>query len=180
MKQLIYAGLATLALTSTAWAEGSLLGLPVTLQVQTYDTPDEMIFESGIVDAVVSNEREFSIGPGQSQQKLDVVPITLDITENRVKIAYTVPSIGELYKARFNGYVLTFTSTCQALVSARLAPEISDLHMSNKRIRVDGNSLLINVSGMTYLPNSKIGIDIEVADCARPTPASTSGKKSSG
>ena len=183
MKTAVLSSCAAAVLATGAWAEGSLQGIPVTLQVLTYDTPDELLFATDIVGATVTDEQEFRIGPGAEDFKLDVVPIALDISDSRVEIIYIVPSPGELYKARFNGYVLTFDSACPALLSARVDRAGTDLGLSSKRVRAEGNRLMINVSDMTYMPNGRIAVDLEVADCAAPVaPINTlsSGKKSSG
>ena len=113
----------------------------------------------------VGDKVEFGLGYEGTQNELEVVPILVDIGEDRIEVSYANSEPGTLWKARFNGYQLTFEAGCTLIRRAYVDPNFTNMQFDNKHVRIDGNVLHLNVSEQTYDRDSRIGIDLDVADC---------------
>jgi len=154
------------ALAATALnAQPGLMGHNVNFQVLTYDDPTRPIFEGAAHRTRITEGIEFGLGREGAQNDVDVVPILIDISATRIELRYSIADPGALWTAGFNGYVLTFDAGCTLIERARVDPDFTNLPFDNKRVIVDGNTLRLNVSAQKYDRDSRIGIDLSVADC---------------
>lgn len=116
-------------------------------------------------DAVVGEGPELGLIEEGRYAGFDLIPVIVDVSAARVTLDYSTAEPGELYKARFNGYVLDFGPGCPRIARARLDPDATTLPIDNKRLRVSDGVLRIDVSGMRYDRDSRVAVDLELADC---------------
>lgn len=152
-------------LATAASAGGTLEGRSVTLNVMTYDDPAAPLLESNGVTAKVGSGVEFGMGPEDGQNGFDVLPVQVQIGASRIELGYGAGS-GTFWPASFNGYVLRFQADCVVFTAARIDRAATTLPLADSALRLTGDALYINVSGLDYGPKSRLAIDLDVADCA--------------
>ena len=158
-----YAALFAL-LPLSAVAGGTLEGRIVTLNVETWDTPREMIFASKGHTVKVGGEVEFGMGPEFRTPGFDVVPVQVEITPSRIEFSYGADA-GQFWSTTFNGYVLRFVSDCALIQSVAVDAAFTTMEITDTDIRHDGTALYINVTGRAYGPDKRLGLDLSVGDC---------------
>ena len=150
---------------NSAQAEPTLMGRDVTLSVQTYNDPADMIFRGADHRSKVVEGLEFGLGREGVQNDIDVVPILIDISAERVEISYSIADPSELMKARFNGYVLTFGPGCGQITKGRVDTEFTNIQFDDKRVSVRDGVLMLNVSTLTTDQSSRLAVDLTLSDC---------------
>lgn len=150
---------------SVAAADLTLMGREVTFNIQTYDDPANPLFSSKVQTTTVTSKPEFGLRYEREVNELDVVPIRVDISDTRIEFVYTEDFDNELYKAAFNGYVLTFAGPCVKLDRVSVDRDFTNLPIDNKRVRVDGTTVMVNVSGQVFKPGSQIGLFVDLSPC---------------
>ncbi|WP_395543025.1 hypothetical protein [Neotabrizicola sp. sgz301269] len=162
---MIRAALAALLIAAPA-AAGTLEGRLVTFTVMTWDDPAQPYLQARGKTVTVGEGVEFGLGPEGLTGGLDVVPVEVEIAPQRVEITYPiVAGQGQFYTAGFNGYVLRFETECALFAGYRLDEAFTTLPVKNADIFTDKGALYINVSGMTYGPEARLAIDLDVTDC---------------
>ena len=148
-----------------AFAEATLLGRTVTFQILTYDDRDRPLFVGRTHTARVGNGQEFGLRYEGAQNDLDVVPILVDISADRMEVRYENAIPGELAEAAFNGYVFGFATDCLLFQGARVDRRFTNLPITDNKIFVERGTLFINVAGLRYDRYSRFAINFEVGDC---------------
>lgn len=162
---MIRAALAALLIAAPASA-GTLEGRLVTFTVMTWDDPAQPYLQARGKTVTVGAGVEFGLGPEGLTGGLDVVPVEVEIAPQRVEITYpTVAGQGQFYTAGFNGYVLRFETECALFAGYRLDRAFTTLPVKDADIFTDKGALYINVSGMTYGPEARLAVDLDVTDC---------------
>ena len=146
------------------WADGGLLGRTVQFNVETWDDPDTPYLGSRDYIATVGPGPEFGM-VREGRAGLDVVPVLIDVSRNRIRFRYAQNPPGAFAIATFNGYVLQFLTECTLIRSASIDPKGTTLPMDNKALTITPQSLGINVSGLSYGPEDTITLALDVADC---------------
>ena len=96
---------------------------------------------------------------------LDVVPVLIDVSRNRIRFSYAGNPPGFFADAQFNGYVLQFLTECTLILGASVEAKGTTLPLDNKALTIDPQSLGINVAGHAYGPDDTITVNLDVADC---------------
>ncbi len=161
----LFLSAALMITASTAHAQSGLIGREITFQVLTYDDPATLLFEGLAHSAQVTEGIEFGLQNEGIQNQIDVVPVLVDVSNARIELRYSNADPGELWTSGFNGYVITVNAPCNMLATARVDQAFTNLQFDNKRVRIDGNRLLLNVSGQKYDRDSRIGVDLTLTDC---------------
>lgn len=151
-------------LPMAAFAGGTLEGRIVTLNVETWDTPGEMILVSQGRTVKVGGDVEFGMGPEFRTPGFDVVPVQVEISPSRIEFTYGADE-GQLWQTTFNGYVLRFVTECALIEGVRVDPAFTTMAITDADIRTDGMALYINVAGREYGPDQRLGLDLSVGDC---------------
>ena len=162
------AGIALLALPMAsfpAFAGGSLDGLTVTLNVETWDDPSAPLLISEGRTVTVGQGVEFGMGPEGWTGGLDVVPVEVQIAPGRVEFRYGEGFSGTFWQAAFNGYVLRFRSGCALFSGAHIDPAATTMDVTDKDITLGPQSISVNVAGRAYGPEARLALDLDVADC---------------
>jgi hypothetical protein len=159
MKWLVFLLLATPAL-----ADSTLRDRIVTFSVLTYDDPLKPLFEGAGETVTVGDGVEFGLGPTGAQNGLDVAPMRVDISPQRIEVQFTQP-MGLLLDATFNGYVLAFATDCALFDDAHVDVAATNMAITDDNIAVHGGTLYINVAGLPFTNQSRFAIDLAVADC---------------
>lgn len=154
-----------LAMAGASPSQADILGRGVTFQVLTYDDPAHPLFEGTVHRARIGDKPEFGLRFEGVQNELDVVPVLVDISADRIEISYASAPPGELWPAVFNGYVLTFDHGCAVIGAARVDRGFTTLPFDNKRLRLEADVLKLNVSGLKYDKTSRIGIELDLIPC---------------
>lgn len=151
-------------LATPACAGGTLEGRLVTLNVLTYDDPAAPLLESRGRTVKVGHGVEFGMGPEGGQNGFDVVPVQVQIGASRIELSYGREA-GAFWPATFNGYVLRFQADCVVFTAARIDRSFTTMPIADNAIRLTADALFINVSGLNYGPDERLGLDLQVADC---------------
>ena len=155
-------GLALAALLATPVAGGTLEGRLVTFTVETWDDRAAPLLVARGRTVTVGRGTEFGLGPEGFTGGLDVVPVTVEIAPSRIELSYPA-GIGRFYEARFNGYVLRFETDCALFEKVAIDPAGTTMKVTE--VWAETGALYINVSGLGYGPESRLALDLEVADC---------------
>ena len=158
---MIRAALLAFALALPAGA-GTLEGRLVTFTVETWDDPAAPFLQARGRTVTVGQGVEFGLEPEGLTGGLDVVPVTVEIGPSRIELSYP-RGIGRFYEARFNGYVLRFATDCALFEKVAIDPAATTMKVTE--IWAEAGALYINVSGLGYGPQSRLALDLEVADC---------------
>ena len=161
---LVLAALASPALASPALAEG-LEGRTVLMRGETWNDPDAPLMRSQDYVGEVGPGPEFGFVP-EVRGGLFVVPVLIDLSEDAVVFSYEGLPPGTFATAAFNGYVLTFPVECTLLAGARVDPTTTTLPLAPDAVEVGPQQLSVNVSGLSYGPEDRIGLRLDVTDCA--------------
>ena len=170
----VLAALCICCAASQAWAEATLLGREVSLQVVTFDDPNAPIFESDVKWAATSNEIEFGLQRTKSPEDIDVIPVLIDVQSTHITFNYNTAVPGELYPAKFNGYIIDFHAGCDLVTGASLDTSDTTLPIGDDALFWDKDRLYVNVQGQSFNRKSRIAIDLEINDCQ----PESGGKKS--
>lgn len=152
------------ALPVFAGTGGTLEGRIVTLNVETWDTPDQMKFQSVGRTVTVGSGIEFGMGPEFRTPGFDVVPVQVEIKPRRIEFSYDMGR-GTFWDAEFNGYVLRFVAECALIEGFSVDHAFTTMAVTEADIRQDGGAFYINVAGRDYGPEARLAIDVMVSDC---------------
>jgi hypothetical protein len=155
-------GLLLAGLIAAPAAGGTLEGRLVTFTVETWDDRAAPLLVARGRTVTVGRGTEFGLGPEGFTGGLDVVPVTVEIAPSRIELSYPA-GIGRFYEARFNGYVLRFETDCALFEKVAIDP--AGTRMKVTEVWAETGALYINVSGLGYGPESRLALDLEVADC---------------
>ena len=147
-----------------ALAQG-LDGRTVLMRGETWDDPDAPLMQSSDYVASVGEGPEFGFIP-ETDGIFVVVPVTIDLSEDRVSFSYEGTAGGTFTEARFNGYVLTFPVECTLLAGAAIDEGATTLPLEAEDVTVEPRALRLNVAGLTYGPEDRIALTLDVTDCA--------------
>jgi hypothetical protein len=157
---------ALLALSAPVFAEDTLIGRSVTFNVLAYDDPKRPLFRGrGRTMTVSEAAVEFGIGPEGVQNGLDVVPVAVNIGERRIEVDFWPSGEGQAAIAKFNGYVLDFSTNCALFINAALDEDFTTLPLKPDAVTFDRGVLYINVSGLFFSSESRLAVDFELGDC---------------
>ena len=148
-----------------AMAETTLEGRLVQFSVLVYDDPARPIFVGQGKTVQVGQGVEFGLEQEGAQNGVDVVPVTVDISPQRIEVEFLPGVQGELLTAAFNGYVLQFATDCALFKSVAIDRSATTITMSDSDIRAQVGALYINMSGKAFQPGSRFALDVQVADC---------------
>jgi hypothetical protein len=155
-------GLLLAGLIAAPAAGGTLEGRLVTFTVETWDDRAAPLLVARGRTVTVGRGTEFGLGPEGFTGGLDVVPVTVEIAPSRIELSYPA-GIGRFYEARFNGYVLRFVTDCALFEKVAIDPAGTTMKVTE--VWAETGALYINVSGLGYGPESRLALDLEVADC---------------
>lgn len=147
------------------FAEGTLEGRTVTLNVLTYDDPAVPLLESHGRTVTVGRGVEFGMGPEGWTNGLDVVPVQVEIEPSRIEFSYGGDYEGTFWPAGFNGYVLRFEAGCALFLGATLDTAETTMDVTADDVRIAPRTLFINVAGRDYGPGKRLAVDLDVEDC---------------
>lgn len=148
-------------------ADGSLFDRSVSFQVQTYDDAEKPLFMGKVHQSRVSDAIEFGLVEEGRQNNLDVIPVLVDVSADRIELVYSIAAPSQMAEARFNGYVMTFgAESCALFVSATVDTDFTNLPFSDDRVIVRNNTLMLNVAGLGIDRPHKIAVDFTLADCS--------------
>ncbi len=148
---------------SPAGAQG-LMGRDFTFQIETYDNPAVMLYQSQIYEATVGDAVELGLQE-EGKRDIDLVPVIVDVSADRILLDYRAAEPGGFYKARFNGYIIDLAPGCPEISAARIDPAGTTLGIGNKRVRVVDGRLMINVSDLSQDRDSRLAIDLTLTPC---------------
>lgn len=158
-------GLIAFALAVPAQAGGTLKGRLVTMNVETYDVDGTPIFISKGRSIRVGDYVEFDLLPENGFTGLDVVPVRIEISDDRIEFSYGEMQGWFYQPAKFNGYVLRFEAECALFESAQIDQAFTTFPLNEDAIAIDGGALSINVVGLPFGPIFKFALDVKVSDC---------------
>ena len=107
---------------------------------------------------------EFGMESDEVINGLSLVPVQVEIQPQRVEVTYP-KGMGSFYVAPFNGYVLRFDTECALFAGWAVDREFTTLPITDDDIFTDGGALYINVSGMSYGPEERLAVNLDVTDC---------------
>lgn len=167
MKHFLTIGTAILALLSFggAWAEGSLKGHLVHFYVLTYDDPSRPHFAGRGQTVRVDDGVEFVLDREGAQNDLDVIPVIVNISANRIELSFEQSEPDFLVEAIFNGYVLEFVTNCALITQAALDRNATTMPLAEDAVQIIDRGLRINAQGMAVTPEGRIAIDVKAEDC---------------
>lgn len=156
-----------LGLWPSGWAlaEGTLKGRVVTFRVVAYEDPAHPLFDGEGQTVRVSDAVEFGLRPEGPQNGLDVIPVQVNISDHRVEVRYDGPKEVHPLEAKFNGYVLSFDTQCVLFQGAKVDQAWSSVPVTDKDVTWNRNTLMINLSGQSYVTGSHFAVDLDVTDC---------------
>jgi hypothetical protein len=157
--------LALLLMAGPAMAEGTLQGRLVNFSVLVYDDPAQPIFVGQGQTVQVGQGVEFGLDREGAQNGVDVVPVAVDIGPTRIEVEFLPGLEGDLLTAKFNGYVLQFASDCALFEKVGIDRDFTTMAMADADIRAEVSTLFINMSGKTFVPGQRFGLDVAVGDC---------------
>ena len=148
-----------------ALAEGTLQGRIVTFRVLAYDDPALLLFD-GVGRTVRAGPGvEFGLEMEGGQNGLDVVPVVVNIGDDRIEMSYQHVAPGVFATATFNGYELRFDTECALFSAAEIDKGATTLPLDDTALRSERGSLFVNVAGHPYGRTTRIAIDLDVTDC---------------
>lgn len=153
-----------MGLPAFAGAGGTLEGRIVTLNVETWDEPGQIIFESVGRTVKVGHGIEFGMGPEFRTPGFDVVPVQVEIKPQRIEFTYGQDR-GTFWDTAFNGYVLRFVAECALIEGFAIDHAFTTIPVTADDIRQDGGAFYINVAGRDYGPDARLALDVTVSDC---------------
>jgi hypothetical protein len=157
--------LLALALASPAAAQG-LEGRTVLIRPETWDDPAAPYVEGRDYVARVGEGPEIDVLT-EWTGGLVVVPVTIDLSDSRIDIVFPPETLpGVFAEAAFNGYVLTFPTDCAVIEGAAIDPEATTLALGPEDLIVEPTGLRLHVGGRAHGPGSRVGLLIDVGDCA--------------
>lgn len=139
-------------------------GRTVLMRGETWDDPAAPYLRSSDYVGEVGKGPEFGFAP-ETGGGLVVVPVTIDLAEDRVLFSYEGTGGGVFTEAAFNGYVLTFPVECTLLAGVSIDPAATTLPLKPSDVTVEPQALRVNVAGMAYGPKDRIGLRLDVTDC---------------
>ncbi|WP_425050439.1 hypothetical protein [Psychromarinibacter sp. S121] len=151
-------------LPASVLADG-LDGRTLSFHIETWDDPDQPMFETTVLTAPVGPRVELDVETLGRKAGFDLIPLMVDADADSVTLDFSQTGPQEFYKARFNGYVIDFGDGCPVLTGARLDPEATTLPISGKRLRVEDGVLWVNVSGLETDWNQKAVIRLDLTPC---------------
>ncbi len=157
--------LAALTLPLASAAQGTLLDRVVTFSTLTYDHPKGPLFTSRGRTVVVTDGAEFGLEREAIQNGLEVVPVDVNISANRIELDYFNSEPGSFVTAEFNGYVLQFEANCVLFQDARIDWQATTLPLAKDALSFEGGTVRINVSGLIFDRKSHFAVDLDVAAC---------------
>lgn len=149
---------------SPALADG-LEGRNVTFGGLAYDDEKAPIFAGQRWPAQVGPGFEYGLQPEGAQNGWDLIPVAIDISANRITLAYPNIEQGEFPVLEFNGYVLDFLTECVLFNGAELDPDNSTVSFEEGDLFTRGSALYIDVGGQPFGPDTIISVVVDVADC---------------
>lgn len=150
-------------LAGPAGADG-LEGRTVLIRVETWNDPKAPLLESRDYVAEVGPGPEFGV-TFEGSFGFGVVPVIIDLGARRIDFSYAGNAPGFFAQTRFNGYVLTFPVECTLFTGAALDGAATTLGLTEDDLTVTPQSLEIDVSGLAYGPEDRIGVTLDVTDC---------------
>lgn len=157
------AGLALAALLAPPATAGSLAGRFVTFTVMTWDDPAAPYLQARGRSVMVGEGIEFGLQPEGLTGGLEVVPVEVEITANRIELTYH--AMGQFYAAAFNGYVLRFDTECALFENVRIDRQVTTMQLAATDVFARGGALYINTSDRQYRPDMVLALQLEIADC---------------
>ena len=91
------------------------------------------------------------------------MPVLVDVGSSRVEIRYS--ESGDLIQSTFNGYVFRFDTDCRLFRGAKIDYGFTNMPVEDESASIKGNALFLNVAGLSYTRQSRIAVDLAVADC---------------
>ncbi|SMY06799.1 hypothetical protein [Flavimaricola marinus] len=164
MRAALCVALSGLLWAGAAAAEQGLMGRSVVFSVETWDDPAAPFLQSSAYRAVVGPGPEFGLAP-ETNGDLYVVPVLIDIGDDRIDISFKNIPPGTFYEAAFNGYILTFETDCVLFESAILDIKATTLPIGKDAVEVTPQAVRVNVSGLGHDQDSTIGVRLDVQDC---------------
>lgn len=146
-------------------AEGTLKGRVVTFRVVAYEDPAHPLFDGEGQTVRVSDAVEFGLRPEGPQNGLDVIPVQVNISDHRIEVRYDGAKEVHPLVAKFNGYVLSFDTQCVLFEGAKVDQAGSNVTLSDADVTWNRNTLMINLSGRSYVTGSHFAVDLAVTDC---------------
>ena len=153
-----------LLLPSLATAEG-LEDRNVAFGGLAYDDESAPVFQGQRWPARVGPGFEYGLEPEGAQNGWDLIPVAIDISADRITLAYPAAEPGIFPELAFNGYVLDFLTDCVLFDGARLDTENSTVTFEEDDLFTRGAALYIDVGGQAYGPDTIISVLVDVADC---------------
>ena len=147
-----------------AAADTGLLGRSVVFSVETWDDPDTPFLQSSAYRATVGPGPEFGLAP-ETNGQLYVVPVLIDIGDDRIDISFKNIPPGQFFDAAFNGYILAFETDCVLFRSAVLDDKATTLPVAKDAVEVTPRAVRVNVAGLAHDETSRIGVRLDVQDC---------------
>ncbi len=143
---------------------GTLEGRVVTLNVETWNEPGAMLFQSAGRTVKVGDGVEFGMGPEFRTPGFDVVPVQVEIRAKRIEFTYGEER-GQFWDTTFNGYVLRFATECALIESFVIDRAFTTMPVKDGDVWADGAALYINVAGRDYGSEMGLAIEVTVSDC---------------
>ena len=143
---------------------GGLTGRTVLFSVLTYDDPAVPIFIGRDYAAKVVAGPEFGM-VREGTEGYDVVPVLVDLSDQRIDLSYAQTPIGQFAKAVFNGYVLRFPTDCVLIGGAAIDAKATTLPLTDADLILTPQSLSINVAGHAFDQSTRVGVTLTVMDC---------------
>jgi len=158
------AALGLVALADPAWAEG-LMGRDVTFGTRAWEERETPIFVGRRHPARVSDAVEYGLGPEGGQNGWDVIPAIIDIRARSIVITYPEMPAARFPVLDFNGYVLDFLTDCVLFDGVAQNMDRSTEPLSNGALFTEGGRLFIDMSGVTFGPETRVVIGVDVTPC---------------
>ena len=143
---------------------GGLSGRSVVFSVLTYDTPATPLFIGRNYAAKVVPGPEFGL-VREGTSDFEVVPVVVDLSDQRIDLSYVHTPPGQFASATFNGYVLTFPTDCVLIGGAQIDRATTTLPLTNASLIMTPVSLSIDVAGLQFDQTTRIGVKVSVMDC---------------
>lgn len=164
MGRVIASLLLMFGLPAVAGSGGTLEGRIVTMNVETWDQPGAILFQSAGRTVKVGAGVEFGMGPEFRTPGFDVVPVQVEIKPQRIEFTYGADR-GTFWGTTFNGYVLRFVTECALIEGFSIDHVFTTMPITADDIRQDGGAFYINVAGRDYGPDMRLAVDVTVSDC---------------
>lgn len=153
-----------LALLPAAAAADGLTGRTVIFNAAAWDDPAAPYLVGSDYGGVVGDGPEFGM-LREVQGNLGVVPVLIDVGPGRIDFSYPGVEPGAFAEAAFNGYTLRFPTECVLIAGAAVDPAATTLPIDDSALIVTPQSLSLNVAGLDFGPDTRIGVTLEVLDC---------------